>query len=300
MRRVQTGVAVAIVFGMAGVVPVAQQTQQVWVRVADGTGASVTGLSAEQFTVLEDGVKCRTLKAEAMEWPMKLTVLVDNGGKSSDYLLSLRNGLRELFREVPGDVDTSLLTLAPQPRWVVRPTTDAETLVKGVGAITPVPGSGKFFDGLLEAVDRAVKDKGNFFPVFVMVVTTFGGREEPVGDSYQRLQKGLIARAGTVHFVLLETRSDNVGTVTGASQTTIGNQMASLTGGRYENIVTATRLDTLLPEIGRRIAQSAAKQKYQYRLTYEVPKGTKPNPTLAIDVALKGVTIDASVDGHLP
>ena len=73
-----------------------------------------------------------------------------------------------------------------------------------------------------------------------------------------------------------------------------------MTGGRYENINTATRLETLLPEIGKRIAQSAAKQRYEYRLTYEPPKGAKEPTTIGVEVELKGATIDASADGHLP
>jgi hypothetical protein len=109
-----------LVLGGAGLVLDAQQPRQVWARVADAAGAPIPGLSAEQFTVIEDGVRCRTLKAEPMDWPIRLTVLVDNGGKSSGYLLNLRNGVRGLLKEVPAGVETSLLTLAPQPRWIVR------------------------------------------------------------------------------------------------------------------------------------------------------------------------------------
>jgi hypothetical protein len=304
MRRIRIGfgslLALVLVLGLACIVLDAQQSRQVWVRVADATGAPITGLSADQFTVAEDGVNCRTLKAEPIEWPIKLTVMVDNGGKSSDYLLDMRNGLRALWKEVPGDVETSLLTLAPQPRWVVRPTKDPEQLAKGVGLITPDPGSGKFFDGLLDAIDRAAKDKGNYFPVFVMAVSTFGNKDEPLPSKYQRLQNELIDRAATVHFVLLEVRSETSGTVTGSLQTNIGNQVANLTGGRFENILTATRLDALLPEIGKQIAQSAARQKYEYRLTYETPKGAKASNNIAVAVAVNGATLDVSADGHLP
>jgi len=147
-------------------VPSAQSTRQVWVRVADRNGAAVKALSADQFTVIEDGVSFPTIKAEPMQWPTRLTVLVDNGLKSSEYLLNLRNGVRGLFSEVAGTVETSLLTLAPQPRWIVRPTTDRGQLEKGIGLITPDGGTGRFFEGLLEAVDRAAKDKVNFFPLW--------------------------------------------------------------------------------------------------------------------------------------
>jgi hypothetical protein len=300
MRRVRIGLGVVLILGLTGSVLDAQPSRQLWVSVADSNGAAITGLSADKFTVSEDGVKCRTLKAEPIEWPVKLTVLVDNGGKSSDYLINLRNGLLGLFKEVPNGVEASLLTFAPQPRWVVRPTKDGEQLAKGVSRIAPDPGGGKFFDGLLEAVDRAAKDDSKFFPVFVMAVSTFGNRDEPIASKYERLQKELVDRAATVHVVLLSVASENVGAVTGAFQTHIGNQVANLTGGRYENISAASRLDTLLPEIGKQIARSVAKQKYEYRLTYEAPKGAKEPKDILVDVAVSGATIDVSADGHLP
>lgn len=299
MRRMQIAVSIVLVLGGAAVSD-AQAVRQIWVRVADSTGAPVTGIAADEFKVIEDGVICRTLKAEPIEWPTTLTVLVDNGGKSSDYLLNLRNGLRGLFQQLPGNIETSLLTLAPQVRWVVRPTKDAQLLDKGIGLITPDAGSGKFFDGLLEAADRAVKDKSNFFPVFVVAVSTLGTTNPPLESQYERLQKELIGRAATVHFVLLEAQSRSTAEVAGTFQVRIGNQVANMTGGRYENIIAATRLDTLLPEIGKRVAQSAAKQKYEYRLTYEAPKGATDPRTIGVDVAMAGVTIDVSADGHLP
>jgi hypothetical protein len=299
MRRVQTGISIVLVL-LGAVVADAQQLRQAWVRVADSTGAPITGLSANKFTVIEDGVNCRTLKADPIEWPTRITVLVDNGGKSSDYLSNLRNGLYGLIKEMPSDVEMSLLTLAPQPRWVVRPTKDPQQLARGVGLITPDAGSGKFFDGLLEAADRAAKDNGSFFPVFVMAVSMFGNSDPPLENQYQRMQKELIDRAATVHFVLLSVSSESGAQVTGAFQTNVGNRVATLTGGRYENISAASRLDTWLPEIGKRIAQSAAKQKYEYRLIYESPKGAKEPKTIGVDVAINGATIDLSADGHLP
>lgn len=279
--------------------PVWAQTRQVWARVADATGEPIKGLSAGQFTVIEDGVRYPVIKAEPMEWPTRLTVMIDNGGKAGDYLLNLRNGVRDLFAEVAGTVETSLLTLAPQPRWVVRPTMSSAELGKGIGLITPDGGSGKFFEGLREAADRAVKDKASFFPVFVVVASTLANVDPPSESRYAQMQKDLYARAATVHFVLIELRTESRGEVAGFYQSRVGHQVTGMTGGRFETISAATRLDTLLPEIGRRVAQSAEKQRYQYRLTYE-PRGAKLPNTIGVAVELAGASIDASADGHLP
>jgi hypothetical protein len=293
----KTSLYAVFFLGLAGVA--GAQTRQVWVHVSDKAGAPYTGLSKEQFSVIEDGAKYPVARAEPMAWPTRLTVLVDNGGKSGDYLQDLRNGVRALFAEVTGKVEASLLTLAPQPRWIVRPTMLAGELGKGVGLITPDPGSGKFFEGLREAADRAVKDKADFFPVFVVIASTFGNSSPPSDARYLQLQKDLYARAATVHFVLLEVASESRGEVTGVFQSRVGNQVTAMTGGRYNNINAATRLDTLLPELGKQIARSAEKQSHQYRLTYEPSKRTTPT-TIGVDVEIAGATIDASPDGHLP
>jgi hypothetical protein len=300
MRRVVLGIALAVLLvGAAG--SVSAQTRQVWVSVRTADGAPVTGLAPEQFSVVEDNVDCKTVKVEPIEWPIKLTVLVDNGGKSSEYLLNLRNALRGLFKAVPSGTETSLLTLAPQPRWVVRPTTDAQQLDKGIDLITPDPGAARFFEGLAEAADRAAKDKAPYFPVYVMVVSTLGGRETPIESLYQKLQRQLFARAATVHFVVLSGGSESATGVTGALQTNLGLQITQITGGRFENINSASRLDTLLPEIGREIADSAARQQHEYRITYEPPKGSKEGGNVGVRVTtLTTVIVQPSIDGHLP
>jgi len=277
----------------------AAQTRQVWARAADQTGAPIKGLSAGQFTVIEDGVKHPVIRVDAVQWPTKLTVLIDNGGKSSDYLLSLRNGVRNLFAEVAGTVETSLVALAPQPRVILRPTLLPSELGKGIGLIVPDPGGGRYFEGLREAADRAVKDKADFFPVFVVVASTFGNMNPPNDARYAQLQKDLYAKAMTVHFVLLEVRSETQGEVTGMFQSRIGNQVTAMTGGRYDNINASTRRETLLPEIGKRIRESAEKQSYQYRLTYEPRSATLPK-SVGVEVELAGATIEGSPDGHLP
>jgi hypothetical protein len=182
----------------------------------------------------------------------------------------------------------------------VRPIKGGEQLYKGINLITPDAGAGKFFDGLLEAADRAAKDKAGSFPVIVAIISTFGNSSPPLENEYQRLQKELIDRAATVHYVLLSVSSRSGSEVTGAFQTNIGNQVAAMTGGRYENIITPTRLDTLLPEIGKQIAASAARQQHQYRLTYEAPRGAGNPKTVGVEVAVRGAVVEPSADGHLP
>src|SRR2546425_200561 len=70
-------------------------------------------------------------------------------------------------------------------------------------------------------------------------------------------------------------------------------------GARYENINSTTRLATLLPEFGKKIADSNARQSHQYRVTYERPANAKEQPRIGLGVKREG-TASISIDGHLP
>ena len=53
----------------------------------------------------------------------------------------------------------SLYTTAGTPRAIVKPTTDKQKLLNGIGLIAADNGAGMFFDALVEAADRINKDK---------------------------------------------------------------------------------------------------------------------------------------------
>ena len=300
-RSVVALLLVGLAWGARGLE--AQRRKQLFVSVMESNGTPVAGLEPGDVKVFEDDAVGNTVKVEPIDWPMKLTVLVDNGSRSSDYLSDLRVGLRGLFNEIPDGVEMSLLTLAPQPRWVVRPTTDLEQTIRSVDLISPDGAAGKFWDGLAEAGTRIEKAKGEYFPVIVMVASDVGGREVPLQHEYERLQKQIGERAITVHFVLITTGSQSLGKTTGSLQTNVGIAMTELSGGRYEGINSHSRIATLLPEIGRQIANSHFRQTHQYRVTYEPPPGSSTGPkSVVVRIASRGValSITPTMNGRLP
>jgi hypothetical protein len=90
-----------------------------------------------------------------------------------------------------------------------------------------------------------------------------------------------------------------VGSSGGGAQTEIGLNVTKLSGGRYENITTTNRLATLLPELGKRIAQSAARQRHQSRVTYERSGNPKAGAQISAAVSKPGTPI-LTLDGHMP
>lgn len=296
MRRTLFFLAViaSSLWAMDARVAAQKQQQTLFIKVVDTKGAPVA-LEAQDVTVQEDGVECKTVSFEAVNWPIKLQVLVDNSSATTNPITSLRTGLRGLFEVMPDGIEMSMYTTAPQPRPIVRPTTEKQKLLAGIDLIAPDSGAGAFSAALFEASTRAERDKTPHFPVIVMVGST-SGRGNTSDRDFQRLQENIIKRAMAVHIVVVTAGGSAGG---GAEQTEVGLLVTKISRGRYENITAPTRLATLLPEIGAQIAQSHAKQGNQYRLTYERPANAKPDARISAAVKREGTTT-LSIDGRIP
>ncbi|MEP7309295.1 MAG: hypothetical protein ABJA98_27640 [Acidobacteriota bacterium] len=279
----------------------AQQQGQLYISVLDADNKPVTDLEPGDLTVVVDDVDCKVVKLEPVTKPMKLTLMVDNGPVLTKELATFRTALKGFFDALPADLEISLYTINPQPRTIVKSTTDRKALLKGVDLIAPDTGAGMFFDALVEASDRVEKDKSDHFPVLMMVASDFGRNSSAMDRDFERLQRRIVQKAITVHFLILHGGGDRVNSVAGALQTEVGLQVTKLSGGRYENIAAATRLVTLLPEFAKQIAESNLRQTHQYRITYERQDSRAPQRLSASLSRLRiGVQAKLSVDGHMP
>jgi hypothetical protein len=279
----------------------AQQQQQLFLSVLDSSGNPVSDLRQDEVTVLEDGIKRETLKVDPINWPIKLAVLVDNGAPASNSLVELRNGLRAFFEAMPDGIEMSLVTLNPQPRAVVRPTTERQKLLQGVDLITPDSGAARFAEGLLEEVNRFDKDKSDHFPVIMAV-----GADGAEGSTFrerdvERLSQKITENAVTVHVLMMSLGGERTGAASGALQVQLGLAVTEQTGGKYESIGAVTRLATLLPEFGALIAKSHMRQSHQYRITYLRPAGAGvPSQGISATTAREGLVGVLSLDGRVP
>ena len=232
----------------------AQKQQQLFLSLTAPDGTPVAGLQASEVGVTEDGVDCKIVKLEPINWPTRLQVLVDNGRANTNPINSLRDGLKALFEQMPDGVEMSLYVTAGTVRPIVKTTADKQKLIDGIGLIASDNGAGVFFDALAEAADRVEKEKTPSFPVILMVGSDFG-KVRALDQEYQKLQATVINHGVTTHIIVVVGGTGTGGT-TGGPQTEIGLLLSKISGGRYESIATATRLATLLPEIGKRIAES--------------------------------------------
>ena len=139
-----------------------------------------------------------------------------------------------------------------------------------------------------EATDRINKDKtdknkekGNYFPVLMMVGSA--GSEGSNARDYQvtKMLKQVVDNAITVHIVMQQNPNRSSDFASGTNQVELGLRLTQMTGGRYEGINSETRLSTLLPEFGRQIAKSHARQSHQYRITCQPDRPGAPKQIAA-------------------
>jgi hypothetical protein len=300
MTRRTLSMPIALAAVLAAATLQAQQEFVLYLSMLDASGNAPATLTPEQVMLTEGGQPLTVLRVEKVDWPVKVQVLVDNGiGLGSENLIHIRNGVRDLMKALPTEVEVSLYTTAPQPRAVVRPTTDRLQLIQGADRIAPDSGTGRYVESLNEATQRIERDKTRHFPVIISVATSMGDTNVMERDVDQ-LWKRLNERPTTVHTVLLSGGGRNRDTFTAANQTQVGLAVKNLTGGRYDNIAAASRLASLLPEIGEQVAASHRRQSRQFRLVIERPKGRSgPLGTIAGSLP-PGYTSSITSDGAMP
>jgi hypothetical protein len=284
----------------------AQQAIQVFMSAVDNDGKPITDLKAEDIAIQTDGDECKTVKFESIEWPVKLQLLVDNGPVHTDALRQLREALRLFIKELPTDMEVTLVSFSPAPRAIYKPGTDRTKLLSAVDLIIPDSGAPKFIDALSEAADRVAKDKkdknkekGNYFPVIMMVGSS--GLEGSNARDYQvtKLFKDVQDSAATVHVVMQSNPNRSTDIASGSNGIEVGIRLTQLTGGRYEAINTETRLSTLLPEYAKQIVKSHERQSHQYRITCQPPSKSAPKQITASTLRA-GMSAALTLDGRVP
>jgi len=291
------GVAVALCVASGDVR--AQQQVQLYASVADVTGKPVATLEPADLKVLEGGVEAKVVKVEPVSWPVKVQLLVDNGiGLGGQNIQSLKDGIKGLIEALPENLEVTIVTTAPQPRFLVRPTMDKAMMIEGLSRLAPDGGAGRFVESMNEATQRIEKDKSDHFPVIISSATSSGDAnvlERDVKRIFERIQK----RPTTVHVILLNSTTGSA--TGGANQTQVGLSVTQATRGRYESIAVPTRLATLLPEIGKQVAASHEKQSHQFKITVERPAGKSGELGQLSAGARSGLVLQGlSVDGRLP
>jgi hypothetical protein len=271
--------------------------------VTDASGQPITDLKGSDVVLRQGASHCLDVTLDPIKWPTRLTVMLDNGVKMADSIGELRSSLRAFFREIPDGIELAIITLAPQPRWLVRSTANRDGVMKSIELITPDHGGPRFLDSLMEAADRIDKEKTDSFPVIVAIVSDLTEGSNAKERDVMRMLDRLESHPVTVHVVMLTTsgRTATRG-MSGQASSEVGSLVAKNTGGEYDAINSTTRLASLLPELAHKIARSYASQTHQYQVGCNRWDGavTAVAP-FTVGVSRPGAAnAESTTDGHLP
>lgn len=256
---------------LAAAVPAfAQKQMTLMATLTSPTGDPVATVEAAAVDVTENGVKAKVVSVEPVDRVSKFHLLVDNGvGIPAEAIADLRTGLRGLVQSVPAGVEISIVTTAPQPRFIERGTTDKAKALKAVDLIVPDVGAGRFVESIFELGERIERDKNSANTV-VVIGTQSGDLRVRDGD-LKRIQERTAGGRTRYNVVLFMGRTG--GSLGGDIQLELGNVLAKMSGGRFEQVNATSRLATILPEIGQGLAATMGATAKQFRIVVERPAG---------------------------
>jgi hypothetical protein len=315
---VGSAVVVALGFLVAGRVT-AQEQSAIYLFAIDETGTPLLELKPEDVAVREDAGPSRIVSVRRFGFPLRVTVLLDNGPRTGDSLVHYRTGLKKFFDGLPPTVRVSLIATAPNPRWLIRDTTDKVQIEKGVSLITPDEGLARFSDALGEYASRLDEEfrgvsaeRGQpYLPVLVSIATTHQDGSQVSRDANLKMITSFVRhRVAATMIMVTPSRSSTFGgppvvEIDEGQNAEIAKAVEEATRGRYVPITGSgtTALSTkILPELAAAITLRYIRQTTQHRVVLERPAGAS-GPMKNFSLGLRnhpGARAIVSTDGNFP
>ena len=312
-------VAVGLV-AAASVALFGQAQSAVYVFAVDQKGEPILDLQPADVSVKEDVGESTIVSVRRFGWPLKVTVLVDNGPESAAALVHYRAALKKFFDGLPSDIPVALIATAPNPRWLIRETRDKVQIARAVNLITPDDGLGRFSDALSEYAKRldeefrdvSAEQLPPYLPVLVSIATTHQDGSHVIRESNLKMLTSLRKHRVWTHMIMVSP-SRAAGEPGGlpavefdqCQNAVIGKLVQEATGGRYVPITgsgTSALSSKILPDVAAQVAVRYIKQMTQHRIIVERPPGAVgPMKNFAVSLPNRpGARFMVSTDGSMP
>ena len=294
-RRRLSGSAAAL---LAAVVTIGanvhgQDQSEIYLLAVDGKGMPLLDVQASDIAIKEDAGPSTIVNVRRFGWPLKVTVLLDNGPRTRESLVHYRAALTKFFAGLPSGVPVSLIATAPNPRWLFRETTDKIQIEKGINLITIDDGLGRFSDALVEYAERLDNEFKRveathlppYLPVLVSIATTDQDGSEVRRDANVRMITSLGKHRVWTTMIMVAPPPGRTSAEIGGlpaiesnegQNAQIAKTVQEFTGGRYVPVAasgTSGLSSTVLPDLARDIALRYLKQMTQHRIVFERASG---------------------------
>jgi VWFA-related protein len=258
-----------------------------YVTVTDQAGAPVTGLTAADFVVREDGVQREVLRVEPATEPIEITLLVDTSAATSPYVADIRRALKEFVKQTAKGNDVAVTAFGARPQVMQSYTRSPELLNRAIDRLFPEQGTGAYLLDALKSVASGIAKRA---PERAAIVAVAVQAAPEFSDIPKENVVTALRECGAVFDVVLLT------TGAGTPEPTIGERAIAMhdrdmvldqgtraTGGVNEQALSGM---ALTPELERISAQL----RNQYRLVYSRPESLIPPERIEVTVKKPALT----------
>ena len=259
-----------------------KRTRDVYVSVVDGRGNPVSGLSAADFVVKEDGTAREVLSAGPATEPLTISLLIDDSEAATDAVQFMREGLTSFVKRLAGKAEIAVATIGERPVSQLDFTTSTEAVTRVVSRIFQRAGSGAYLlDGIVEA-SRGLQKRRAPRPHIVAISSE--GPEFGNG-AHQQVLEALFDSGASLHVLVLGQPSGSMTDEMRNRNIVIGDGTEK-TGGRRDQVLALSGLTG-------RLNQLADELTSQYVVQYARPDQLIPPEKIQVSVTRRGLTVRA-------
>jgi VWFA-related protein len=254
----------------------------IYVSVLDN-GTPVKDLTAEDFTVREDGNVREVLKAGPATAPLTISILVDDSQAAEPAIQEMRRGLTAFVEQMQGKAEIALATFGERPTPIVDYTESTEALKRGITKIFSRQGAGAYFLDAIVEVSRGLQRRETAARPTIIAVTVEGIEFSNI--YYEPVLEDLKKSGATFHVLAIGTPSDSL-TDEMRNRNLVIARGTSETGGRRDQVLAESALPEKLKQLGNELLN-------QYVVTYSRPETLIPPEKVEVTVKRPGAEVRA-------